>query len=35
MKHKFRVLSLIMAFALAFGSINAGPVYADQTESQN
>ena len=35
MKHKFRVLSLIMAFALAFGSINAVPVYADQTESQN
>ena len=34
MKHKFRVLSLIMAFALAFGSINAVPVYADQTESQ-
>ncbi|MBR1909222.1 MAG: hypothetical protein IJ821_01405 [Lachnospiraceae bacterium] len=35
MKHKFRVLSLIMVFALAFGSINAVPVYADQTESQN
>lgn len=35
MKYKFRVLSLIMAFALAFGSINAVPVYADQTESQN
>ena len=35
MKYKFRVLSLIMAFALAFGSINAVPVYAVQTESQN